>query len=624
MNEERTIAYRIMSAGRSGRGLSFFQYAENLSPETSIGKRPSPPTPLHHIFSLMRALECDVLVEEELDPSSVSGCEQEVEILQEKVNSDIKPLCRRAFRLTFFRMDAAEVEGVPFQTDPDKARDTNEEDRRAFHELKESLECLGFLYLYVDSSKDINLSAYVPQAVVKPLPSDERRGPFIHSRAEFLAKALGATFLVEGSFFAQQEGSTWCCAHAAVMTSIMNIHGAIGRTSGSFCVQSWNALLGIDHVYRNANGLSPDEIKRILDKEGIQSFCADYETVPPTYTYKGSKAHADGVIATAYYAIEAGLSAIIGFAGEDGGHAMAVVGHTFDPSMWSPTATRAYFHVQNKPYIPSHAWVDNLVIQDDNLGPYCTLPRTLLQERNPRVITPKFPGSKVDNPDSVEADAAHWLAGETYQEGRFFQTILQSESRPSRDENRWFFRLMKNVSMQSHVLRTVPIVLDEYFDFLEGKNDLEEHILGEEFDTLTGLLRSRQAETYALDTNEDGVTILRKLERCEEAPFSWLVEISIPELYQWNNRRLGEVILKESTILKATPAGPVELPILCLLLVRVPGVLSVPNPVVTEDRYLTYAFDHHPIPGKNHYPIVAKTIDNFRRSWLGKPTGVPR
>ncbi len=620
MNNEKTISYRIMCAGRSGKGLSFFDYAESLSPETSIGKKPAPPRPLHHIFSLMRALECDVVVEEELDPSTVSGCDKEVEILQEKVNPELKPLSRNVFRITFFKVSQKDIEWVHLlQTDHDKARDTAEEDKRSFLSNQERLECLGFLYLYVDSCKGINLSAYVPRAVVSPVPSHDYRGPFVHSKAEFQAHVFETlTFPVEGSFFAQQEGSTWCCAHAAVMVSMMNITGATEGTNRSFCLEDWNALLGIDHVYRNADGLFPEEIRRVFQEEGIESFCGDYETISSMNTFKGSAAHADRVIATAYYAIEAGLPAIIAFSGDAGGHAMAAVGHTFDPSMWSPTATRAYFHFQDKPYIPSHAWVDNLVVHDDNFGPYRTLSRSVLQSRSPSVIIPKFPESKVETPETVEREAADWLGQVPYEDGRFFQTILKSKSCPSRDKNKWFFRLMRNVSMRTHVLRTIPITHDEYFDFLNGKNDLEEQILGKELDALTNVLKNRQGDVFTLKRDESGVSKLSTLKGRKEAPFTWLVEISIPEIFQWNNRRVGEVVLQESTITEFTTAGPVKLDFRDVLLVRVPGVLSVPELVILDNGDLTYSFEHYKIPGKGHYPIVIKTVRDFAKSWLGK------
>ncbi len=623
MNNEKTISHRIMCAGRSGKGLSFFGYAESLSPETSIGKKPAPPIPLHHIFSLMRALECDVVVEEELDPATVSGCAKEVDILQEKLRPELNPLSRRVFRITFFKVSKNDIKCVDlFQTDHDRARDTAEEDKRTFLSIKESLECLGFLYLYADSCKGINLSAYVPRAVVRPLPSDDYRGLFIHSKAEFLAHVFeGITFPVEGSFFAQQEGSTWCCAHAAVLTLMMNITGATGDLKRSFCVQQWNSLLGIDHEYRNAGGLSPDEIRRIFANEGVQSFCADYDTISAMYTFKGSAAHADRVIATAYYAVEAGLPAIIGFAGEHVDHAMAVVGHTFDPSMWSPTATRAYFDFHDKPYIPSHAWVDNLVVQDDNLGPYCTLPRSVLQACNPRVIIPKFPNSKWGTPEVVEWAAADLLALHTYEQGRFFQTILRSVACPSREKNKWFFRLMRNVSTQTHVLRTIPITHQEYFDFLTGKNDLDEQLLGKGSDNLTDTLKRRQEDPITLTWRQQDPSTLEWrqritiLKRRQEDPFSWLVEISIPELFQWNNRRLGEVIFQESTLVNAESQEEVDF--LDVWLVRVPGILSVPNLAILDNGEITYRFNHYQIPGKNHYPIVTRTVSDFARSWLG-------
>lgn len=572
----KSVPSRILCTGRTGGDFSFFRYAELLSPLSDLQANNSAPTPLRQVFSLMRQHDCDLLVEEELDPTTVLGCQEEIQVLQEKIRPGLNPLTRKVIRVTFFRLIANNVDRLKcYTSDIDLATKNAAKHFKEFSATAGAFECLGYLLLYIDSFKGLGLSSYVPEAVIKPFPPDSR-GPYIHSGGKYEAHVSGVRFEIDGSYFAQQEGATWCCAHAALMVVLKNVFTARGQSYGTTYEQI-NQLLNIDHQYRFAHtGLKVPEIVDVLAGEGIYSDVINCNTKFPGLPGCGTPHHADRVIATAYYAIEAGLPAIICF-GSDLGHAMGVVGHTFEPSLWSPRASSVYFGGQAKPYIPSHAWVDNFVVQDDNFGPYCVLPKSVLRTQNPAVIIPRYPRSVVLTPEIVEWAAADFLTIKKYNGKSYFQTILQSPSCPPRsdDSNYWFYKLMEAASRGLHVLRTIPISPDEYLEFLKGTEGAGD---------VLGPLTSDHINAIAQHLG---------------GTFTWLVEISIPELYQRNTRRLGEVFLQEDAGSPGNVAG---------LSIRIPGVLSL-----IKDNGC--GFGHFEIPFKEHFPITQRDIGGGMVFW---------
>ena len=75
----------------------------------------------------------------------------------------------------------------------------------------------------------------------------------------------------------------------------------------------------------------------------------------------------------------------------------------------------------------------------------------------------------------------------------------------------------------------------------------------------------------------------------------WLVELSIPELYQTNEDRLGEIIVRENA------SNNEECDV---VLVRIPGLLTILFP---DGRH-----EHYGIGGAYHYEIERRTPTKFR------------
>ena len=553
--------YRILATECAWGKFSFFKYARHIASG-------SPPGPLRRIFSLMRSLHCSFLVEEEFEPSHLPEDMQfsQVEVgLLKRLYAHA--LDRRIYRLTFFKTDQ-HIEFSHGISDPiDSTREERNRETLLRLSRERALYCLGFLWLFCDYDQKSQrpLSSYVPRAVVD-VDAVERTfaGLYIHSVAPYEIHALNETFApVKGSLFTQQEGKTWCCAHAALTMAIENLF----RVQGKKCPISYfemNDFLSIDHVSRYAfKGLSPDEIRSVFGHRKIQWEADLYDSaVDATYD------SANEVLTAAYHAVEAGLPAILCFEGEGVAHAMAVVGHSFDPNLWSARATGAYFSSELDTYTPSHSWVESLVVQDDNLGPYCTLPRQLLLKRKPSIIVPRFPWSESADIREVELLAGKLLTGQVLEEGRrsYFETIIGSEYEPHGESGYWFAELVNRVANRDFVLRTVPYSPREYLQFIASA----EH---------GAMLKGAEEAESGLRHN------------LGDMPF-WLVEVSLPELFQTNTTRLGEVVIHERKSRE-----------LRFGLVRIPGVLTI---FFENARY-----QHHRIGGAYHYDIASRTPQTF-------------
>ena len=555
----------LLTEKPSRTGFGFFRYARELT------EQENPPAPLRHIFSLMRMQKCSFMVEEELQPNE--RCLRQMDITQGI--SLLGNYRRRVIRLTFFKCNKPDG---PFKSKTrDEALRNCEKDWHSFRQLLKEpgsdLKCLGFLYLYTDYAGKSPRHSHVHAAVIA---TDNLESPnkYIHSSPLYAGRVHNDFwFPVVGSYFAQQDTFLSCCYHTALMVCLKNIYAALNLP----CIASYelmNEIARVDCHKRRSNeplSLSPAKALDILGELlpfRHEAIATNRLCVP------------NDVIASAYHSVEAALPSVIYFY-EDlindnpmgMGHAMAVVGHTFEAGLWQYRkhdlrhCEWPAYHKQHYHHCPSHLWAEGLVIQDEASGPYCTLPWHALIDRYPGVIIPRLNWTIKSYPQEAEIAAERILNPGVKAHSDFFQSILDSDAAPaSKDANGWFFEVKRHVeaskdqlcfrAIRSHVLRTVPCTPRSYLKFLRD------------------LASPDLCQTVKRDLGE--------------SPF-WLVEISVPHLFQWNNERLGEVVVPVST----SPCDSVT-----VYLVRLPGVLTL----FEEDG----SCRHHKISGDYHYPLTTQ------------------
>ena len=335
----------------------------------------------------------------------------------------------------------------------------------------------------------------------------------------------------KGNYFSQQNAITNCCAHAAIKMAIRGYYPHI--TCEKICGE-----LDIDHIKRKGNsGLTPDEI------------CTAIENLTDlkTYVLKGSDLDTPlDFLNAVYLALESRLPVILLFnipdaeTNQTSGHAVSLVGHTFNEHSWWAYGFSGYFSPNRSAigypaidHLSSSLWCDNFVVQDDNLGPYYRLSSRFLTDslglsgilnalekammtRNPISIRDTwldepvsaifiYPGEFSFLKYSVLAENFAFYALSS-----FILTLEGADTVPKDSAFQLYFYKFFKSETSPLITRTSAVKKLEYLKSLQEiyKNNGYYDILSEKLPDLI-----------------------------------WVTEISAPELFWINKRKVGEVIL---------------------------------------------------------------------------------
>ena len=279
-----------------------------------------------------------------------------------------------------------------------------------------------------------------------------------------------------------------------------------------------------------------------LEAAGAKCFPADYSNPsanpPPFQKY-------------IYGSIESGYPAIVifGTTDPDGGlHAVPVFGHTLNQDTWVPNADFSYFKIgEGTIYIPSESWLSMFIVHDDNWGSNYCIPRHYLRPK-PHPV----PGQPAPAPEeSVSQCVAHVIStmpkevqlnpvrAEIIGADYLFTILPQLPP----DNNPWAQRLALYANAHMLVLR--PYLLDpaEYTAHLEKVKDWKGNAVRE--------------------------TLIRDLRTNLTKERLWMIELSVPELFSANLRKVGEVLVRAELL----PA--VDRDLGSFVLARLPGYFAL-------------------------------------------------
>ncbi len=441
--------------------------------------------PLRRVFSLVRAQGATTMAMERLDADDAEDLCEENADLQRLTGENVQS---EAWRLSFFRQDCTDsglTEGIA---------------------LEDSF--LGYVILKRDASPAIGVSPRVYESVILPSRHDNN---YIRGSQRWGCRVGDRALEVEGYLYAQQNSLTNCCSHVACRTVASRFH-----PNGDMTYREMNSLpeIGIDHVTKKADGLSSEDIQIILEASGARCSVADF-TEP--------KAGIDSppFQKCLYGSIESGYPAILFFAIEGGDyHTIPVFGHTFNEDTWVPNADRHYFIGPGTSYVPSEQWLSMYVAHDDNWGPNYCIPRHFLHTKRFCDCWPDGP-----RPCETQADCVAYVIETLPQDVKidameaeaigadYLLRMLEQASGPSTP---WATRLDQYARYKEVVLRPILMSGSQYVSHLRQLSDWD----------------GAQMPAFIPDSLEPGIP--GKI---------WMVELSIPELFSADRRKLGEVIL---------------------------------------------------------------------------------
>jgi hypothetical protein len=269
-----------------------------------------------------------------------------------------------------------------------------------------------------------------------------------------------------------------------------------------------------------------------------------------------------------YGSIESGFPVIVCFRINDPeqvdgeheltGHAIPIFGHTFNEDSWVPAAEQFYFEVgPNTTFIPSESWVSMYIGHDDNWGSNFCIPRNFLYTKPYCTMLKEGPELCKMRPECV----AHVIAtvpkeikvepleAQAIGAGYLLPILSQAAKDPSYG-TAWDARLQSYARVNRLVLR--PLLIDglEYSQHLAKVRDWDYNRIDE--------------ATINVVKN----ALSRTLSPGEKV---WMIELSVPELFSANRRKVAEVIIKaelevadeqayDSFVLARLPSSLVLLP----------------------------------------------------------------
>jgi len=314
---------------------------------------------------------------------------------------------------------------------------------------------------------------------------------------------------MRGTYFCQQNGVSGVCAHAA-LRMLLNTHfGAFGVKLTDATV---NKMLGIasgqDLRDMVSGGLDTAQISTVLQRHDRSYQAMPIETGKVDYVsflLSLLESNSPGAIV---FEIE----------GQDAKHIIPVFGHTFNSDLWYHEAEYAYHEIGQKRYYPHSNWIPSFIVHDDNFGMYyCMAIDSLLggpaterfAKRLKAVYAFGFLREGVERTGRNAAEMSSLFVDS-------LASLIMKEVAP-RPKNLWLQRLAEVCDSRTTlpVIRTLLVSRSQYQGHLQQMLDWD-----------FGRLEDKDVQTLT-----------------EQLPESlWMCEVSLPDLYSTNKRKLGEVL----------------------------------------------------------------------------------
>lgn len=402
--------------------------------------------------------------------------------------------------------------------------------------------CLGSVIYRTSLIEDGKTVHNVYEAVIR---HQRLLNNYIHCFSNYHISCLGKTFSIKASYFCQQNDKTNVCAHASLK---MISHNLQRLKVKPFVYEEINKTLGIDHVAKrlgNGKGLSVAEVTAILKSTGLEIKGHYYEEGKnPPYTFEQ----------LIYSSVESGCPALLAFkTANGGGHIVPVIGHTFNDDNWLPNAEQDYFHLEDVKYLRSTAWVNNFIIHDDNYGVYYCLPVKFFRNEDLIAVYQIFPKGVKEAPINIELQAAFCLE----------DSVSRLDPSKNHSENYWLKKLSGFIKSGKFIIRTFLIKKAEYIKSLNEK-DVDGAVLE--------------------------MPYIEHLKNNLPSIF-WISEISLPELFPTNKRKIADIIIDSSRNMNENNFYET------LLFMRVPGQVAIP----ISDEIKAY-----PTHSVSHIPVIAR------------------
>jgi len=409
-------------------------------------------------------------------------------------------------------------------------------------------DLLGYAILKQDSIPAQSSKWHIFESVFKKYDDPHNCVP---NEPVFAVQCGSQEYHLNGVLYCQQNGLNKSCAQVALRSLLSRI-----LRDQDICYSRINKVVQqCNPDFVPGEGLESSQIRIILESFGIK-----YDDIDYIATNKSGVSQPIPYSKVLYAGIENGLGGLLGFELSTTGvkgdkHIIPFYGHTFNQDTWVPRASIAYFRVGDSTrYISSEEWMSSLIGHDDNFGSNYCVPRRYIEPSQVKYVVALRPPNTAYSAISAEAIAADCL----------YSTLNTLEH----IDAYWIQRLIYHINSQDVVLRTLYVNRNQYVAHLRESADWK------------GLTE----DTSILDNFASSLP-----------EHLWMVEVSIPELFPANYRKLGEIILDACVSLDPFPPK-VQL----WILARLPGLYLInQSPIIQGPT----SFMHRESAMKSHIPL---------------------
>jgi hypothetical protein len=354
----------------------------------------------------------------------------------------------------------------------------------------------------------------VVNAVVKPL--DDKNNPpksFVLCQETFevnldVQNGNSQTLEVTGFPFMQQDKHAGCCAHAGLIMAERFLAQRRNRKDPA-SKKPPRLLDDIRRMLSTVPGVGrrlPTPGLRVIDISTVLEEAMEYS--PLVYVYSEDKKPVFALERMLYHYLESKIPVQLLVPTKGGGHSLTVIGHSFDPDVWWALAREPYYRDRPSEELChcSTNWIEHFIVQDDNFGPYLTVPKSYIQScgmsGQSAIAIPLPVDVNIEGP-TAELVATYCIAKEIN-----VRAMLDAHQNGQISDNtlKLFEVMWSHLLKRDLVLRT----------FLVGRDDFKNSYV-----------------PAHLKPYYDPLKLYDKI---------WLTEISIPELFSQTRKRVGEVL----------------------------------------------------------------------------------
>ena len=430
----------------------------------------------------------------------------------------------------------------------------------------------------------------------------------------YSVKVGEALHTVSGVMFAQQNKRNKRCAQVAIRSLLSRLPHCANITYAQINDLA-KEFPGDSDNFSPEKGLSAAQIEGVLTKLGVRFRSINYEKLAKegAKEWAAKEDWSDVVVEERasrvehheldlikalhiqfkygkflYDGAESGIGALVGFRTFDGKerslHIIPIFGHTFNKDSWVPDSRKFYFKPESDDqegkdsenehvagYVQSDSWTSSFIGHDDNLGSDYCIPRAYLRPEDVTYVVELLAPNVAFSGIEAEAVAYKMLGA----------VMGQVDS-----ISPWLIRLTSAFASGDVVLRSVSVSPEDYFRHLKVSDDWEYR-------------------------HEDGQT-LEGFGRVEFPKMFWVVEVSLPQLFPANERKIGEVVI-DATDSRVVDAiyNPKLTPILISAVkwIRLPGNYYFPDAACPEDEDDAIHFSSAPSAFESHLPVIVLSND---------------